>query len=48
MPTLELNLDAIAVETFDPAPAAVQAPGKPRTFEPGCTNPEFCGTGREF
>ena len=44
MPTLKLNLDALSVDTFDPAPEAIEL-AKPRTFEPGCTMPELCGGG---
>jgi hypothetical protein len=45
MPTLRLNLDELAVESFDPAPPALPVDAaRPRTFEPGCTLPEICGT----
>ena len=44
MPTLKLNLEELAVETFDTAPEAIGL-ARPRTFEPGCTLPELCGTG---
>jgi hypothetical protein len=43
MPALTLNPEALVVESFPtetPDPAA-----RPRTFEPGCTLPELCGTG---
>ena len=44
MPILKLNLDELSVDTFDTAPEAIEC-AKPRTFEPGCTLPELCGTG---
>ncbi len=45
MPSLTLNVDQIAVESFPTeatAPAAMIL--KPRTFEPGCTR-DFCRAG---
>jgi hypothetical protein len=45
MPTLKLNPEELAVESFEPTaePPAVET-GRPRTFEPGCTR-DFCRLG---
>ena len=42
MPALTLNPETLVVESF-----TIETPdtvAKPRTFEPGCTLPELCGT----
>jgi hypothetical protein len=44
MPKLTLNPEELTVESFPTAPAGENA-ARPRTFEPGCTLPELCGTG---
>jgi hypothetical protein len=42
MPKLPLNLQDLAVESFEPAPDPQPMEIlKPRTFEPGCTR-DFC------
>ena len=44
MPALTLNPEALVVESF-PTEEPDALTLKPRTFEPGCTLPEICGTG---
>ena len=42
MTMLRMDLDELAVETFEPAPELPPVEiGRPRTFEPGCTR-DFC------
>lgn len=43
MPAMTLNPETVLVESF-PVDDAIPGPGKPRTFEPGCTLPELCPT----
>ncbi|HEX6750715.1 MAG TPA: hypothetical protein VF092_25735 [Longimicrobium sp.] len=45
MPKLTLSLEELVVESFPTDSAAVTGAARPRTFEPGCTLPELCGTG---
>lgn len=43
MPTLTLNLEDLHVESF-PTDSVSSAEARPKTYEPGCTMPELCGT----
>jgi hypothetical protein len=44
MPARYLNPEALVVESF-PTEAGRSVAARPRTYEPGCTLPELCGTG---
>jgi hypothetical protein len=44
MPAMTLNPESLVVESF-PVDERIPGTGRPRTYEPGCTLPELCGTG---